>query len=206
MAFMPILNLTLGPLAMFAFVASITPGPNNLMLMRSGAAFGIRRTVAHMIGIEIGFAGLMQLAYFGIGVLLLALPVAFNVLRWACFAYLLWLTLIILRDARPRDATTVISTGNPMRCVEAMLLQLINPKAWMMAITAAGAFYGRAAPSYLDLLAATLLCIAIGTPCILVWAAWGAALDNVLKRPKARQIFSYGMAILVVSSAIWMLN
>ena len=203
---MPTLNLTPGPLAMFAFVASITPGPNNLMLMRSGAAFGVRRTVSHMAGIEIGFAGLMLLAYSGIGVLLLALPVAFSVLRWAGFAYLLWLTLIILRDARPRGPTAEVATGNPMRCVEAILFQLTNPKAWMMAITAASAFYGGTAPSNLDLLAAILLCVAIRTPCIFAWAAWGAALDNVLKQPRARLIFSYLMAVLVVSSAIWMLN
>jgi threonine/homoserine/homoserine lactone efflux protein len=200
------LNLTPGPLAMFALVASITPGPNNLLLMRSGAAFGVRRTLWHLVGVQTGFAGLMVLAHLGIGVLLLALPAAFTVLRWGCFAYLLWLAWLILRDARPRNAASAAAPGRPMRYLEGMLFQLINPKAWMMAITSVSAFYAGAVPTTVDLAAAMLLCLSIGGPSMLIWAAWGAAVDQMLKQPRARQTFSYVMALLVVSSAIWMLR
>ena len=200
------LNLTVGPLAMFAFVASITPGPNNLLLMRSGAAFGIRRTLWHVLGVEIGFAGLIVLAHMGIGVLLLALPGAFFVLRWGCLAYLVWLAWLILRDARPRAITTASSVGRPMRCSEAVLFQLINPKAWMMTITIASAFYGGAVPNNWDLGLAILVSVAIGMPCVLIWTAWGAAIDQVLTQPKARQVFSYAMALLVIGSATWMVR
>jgi threonine/homoserine/homoserine lactone efflux protein len=200
------LNLTAGPLAMFALVASITPGPNNLLLMRSGAAFGVRRTLRHVVGIQVGFAGLIVLAHLGIGVLLLALPGAFAVLRWSCFAYLLWLAWLILRDAQPRNAANAVEPGRPMRWIEAVLFQLINPKAWMMAITSASAFYAGAVPTHLDLAAAIVLCLSIGGPCMLIWTAWGAALDHLLKQPRARQAFSYVMALLVVGSAIWMLR
>jgi threonine/homoserine/homoserine lactone efflux protein len=202
---MPELNLTVGPLAMFALVASLTPGPNNLLVMRSGAAFGIRRTLWHVAGVEIGFAGLIILSHFGIGVLLLALPGAFAVLRWGCFAYLVWLTWLILKDGRPQASAAVSAAARPMRCIEAILFQLINPKAWMMSITIVSAFYGSVAPSNLDVAVATLLCIAIGTPCILIWTAWGAAINQLLKQPRARQAFSYVMAVMVMGSAIWML-
>src|SRR5438132_13336948 len=90
------LNLT--ALALFAFVSSITPGPNNLLVMRSGARFGLAPTGPHVLGIEAGLTGLVILAYLGVGALLLALPSAFTVLRWACFAYLLWLAWQVLRD------------------------------------------------------------------------------------------------------------
>jgi threonine/homoserine/homoserine lactone efflux protein len=202
---LPELNLTVGPLAMFALVASITPGPNNLLVMRSGAAFGIRRTLWHVAGVEIGFAGLIILSHFGIGVLLLALPGAFAVLRWGCFAYLVWLAWLILKDGRPQASAVVSAAARPMRCIEAILFQLINPKAWMMSVTIVSAFYGSVAPSNLDVAVATLLCIAIGTPCILIWTAWGAAINQLLKQPRARQAFSYVMAVMVMGSAIWML-
>ncbi len=69
---MEALNLTLGPLALFAFVASITPGPNNLLLMRSGASFGIRRSLWHLFGVQVGFLGLLFLVHLGVGAMLLA--------------------------------------------------------------------------------------------------------------------------------------
>jgi threonine/homoserine/homoserine lactone efflux protein len=206
---MSVLNLTIGPLALFAFVASITPGPNNLLLMRSGAAFGVRRSLWHLFGVQLGFAGLVLLAHVGIGTLLLALPGAFTVLRWACFAYLLWLAWLILRDSRPRlagNTATPAASGRPMRCIEGVLFQLINPKAWMMAITVASAFYGTAAPRGVDLAAATLICMSIGGPCMFTWTIWGASIDRVLKQPRARQLFSYAMAALVAATAVWMLK
>lgn len=201
------LNLTIGALALFALVASITPGPNNLLLMRSGAMFGVRRSLLHVAGVEAGFVGLVVLAHLGIGALLLALPGAFALLRWACFAYLLWLAVVILRDARPRPAAgSTAAAPRPMSFAEALLFQLVNPKAWMMAVTVASAFYGDAAPTHLDLAAAAAISIAVGTPCMLVWTAWGAAIDHVLKRPAARRAFSYAMALLVVATAVWMLR
>ena len=50
----------------FAFVSSITPGPNNLMLMASGANFGFRRTIPHMLGIGLGFTFMVLLVGAGL--------------------------------------------------------------------------------------------------------------------------------------------
>lgn len=216
---MPDLSLTIGPLALFAFVASITPGPNNLLLMRSGAMFGVRRSLQHVLGIQAGFIALVVLSHLGVAALLLALPGTMTVLRWACFLYLLWLAWLILRDARPQSedgaradagATAAVAPANPksrpLRFVEGVLFQLINPKAWMMAVTVASAFYGGNAPSRFDLATAALISIGIGGPCMLVWTMWGASIDRVLHRPRARQLFSYAMALLVALTAAWMLR
>jgi threonine/homoserine/homoserine lactone efflux protein len=203
------MNLTIGPLALFALVASITPGPNNLLLMRSGARFGVRRSLWHLSGVEAGFAGLMLLSHLGIGALLLALPVAFVGLRWACFAYLVWLAIAILREARAEPTRTgrpADSSARPMSFFEGLMFQLINPKAWMMAVTVASAFYGSAAPGTLEVMLATVISIAIGTPCMLIWTGWGAAIDRVLTRPRAHQAFGYFMAALVLATALWMLR
>jgi len=205
---MSTLSLTIGPLALFALVASITPGPNNLLLMRSGALFGVRRSLWHLLGVQTGFIGLVVLAHLGAAALLLALPGVFGLLRWACFAYLLWLAWLILRDARASAANVArpAADGRPMRFVEALLFQLINPKAWMMALTVGSAFYGGLAPTHLDLATAILISICIGGPSMLVWTLWGASIDRVLRRPAARQMFGYAMAALVAATAVWMLR
>jgi threonine/homoserine/homoserine lactone efflux protein len=205
---MSTLSLTIGPLALFAFVASITPGPNNLLLMRSGAMFGVRRSLWHLFGVQTGFVGLVVLAHLGAAALLLALPGVFGLLRWACFAYLLWLAWLILRDARNSRAASSnpSSGGRPMRFVDALLFQLVNPKAWMMAITVASAFYGGLAPTHLDLATAILVSLCIGGPSMLVWTLWGASIDSVLRRPSARRMFGYAMAALVAATAVWILR
>ena len=193
---------------MFAFVASITPGPNNLLLMRSGATFGIRRSLWHLFGVQVGFIGLLVLVHLGLGALLLALPGAFSLLRWACAAYLMWLAVLILRDGRPRPAAdeAPTATGRPMNWFEAVMFQLINPKAWMMAITVASAFYGSSAPQAADLAVASLLCFVIGGSCMLVWTLWGASIHTVLKNPRARRAFAWVMALAVAATAAWMLR
>lgn len=201
------LTLTIGPLALFALVASITPGPNNLLLMRSGASFGVRRSLWHLVGVQAGFVGLVLLSHIGAATLLMALPGLFGLLRWACFLYLLWLAWLILLDARAASAEqTRPAPGRPMRFVEALLFQLINPKAWMMSITIASAFYGGMAPTGLDLATAIFICLCIGGPSMLVWTLWGASIDRVLRRPSARRLFGYLMAALVAATAVWMLR
>lgn len=204
------LNLAIGPLTLFALVAAITPGPNNLLLMRSGARFGVRRTTSHMIGIQVGFVGLLLLSYLGVGALLLAMPVAMTVLRWACFGYLLWLTLVILRDARSesaaaRQATERAQSARPMTLLEAVLFQLINAKAWMMTVMVMGGFHGDATPTLLDLAVTTLICVTVGSLAMLIWTVWGATIDRMLTQPRARQAFGYCMAALVLVTAFWML-
>jgi threonine/homoserine/homoserine lactone efflux protein len=205
------LNLAIGPLALFSLVGAITPGPNNLMLMRSGATFGIRRSLWHALGVQIGFIGLMLLSWLGVGALLLAIPTAFTVLRWLCFAYLIWLAWVVLQDGRARDPARAAAMpgrpiqSRPMSCAEAILFQLINPKAWMMAVTVVSAFYGGVAPRAVDVAAATMICVAIGTVCMTIWTAWGATLHHLLEQPRSRQLFSYSMAALVLATAVWML-
>lgn len=203
------LSITLGPMMLFCLVASITPGPNNLLLMRSGATFGIRRSTSHMLGIQLGCLLLLLLSYLGIGAMLVALPGAFTLLRWACFAYLLWLAWAILRDGhKPRatEAAAPGAIGRPMQWYESTLFQLINPKAWMMAITITSAFYGANVPRSADLVVAGIAWVAVGTPSMLVWTIWGASIDKVLRRQRERQVYAWVMSLAVAFTAVWMLR
>lgn len=208
---MDALRITLGPLATFCLVASITPGPNNLLLMRSGAAFGVRRSTSHVLGIHAGFIVLLLACHLGIGALLLALPGVFTVLHWACFAYLLWLAVVIFREGRgaataQAAAAPVALAGRPMRWYESALFQLVNPKAWMMAVTMASAFYGASAPRMVDIVVAAVAWLAIGTPSMLAWTAWGASIDRLLSRPRERLAYAWAMSLTVGATALWMLQ
>jgi threonine/homoserine/homoserine lactone efflux protein len=202
---MQAINLALPALALFAFVSSITPGPNNLLVMRSGARFGLSPTLWHIVGIELGFGGLVVLAYAGVGALFLALPAALTALRWACMGYLLYLAWQILRDPGPSDRPGS-ADARPMRVREAAVFQLVNPKAWMMAVTGVSAFNTAGSLRSADLAVVVLLFVGIGFPCVLVWALWGAAIHRVLHRPLIRRAFNVLMALLVVVSALWMLK
>lgn len=198
-------ELDLGALALFAFVSSITPGPNNLLVMRSGARFGLASTGPHVVGIEAGLAGLVVLSHLGVGALLLALPASFVALRWACFAYLLWLAWQVLRDSGA-SANDGAQDARPMSVAAAALFQLVNPKAWMMAITGITAFSSAGDLGAGALGTVIAMFVAIGTPCILLWGLWGAAIHRVLRRPAARRTFNVTMAAIVAATALSMLR
>jgi threonine/homoserine/homoserine lactone efflux protein len=198
-------DLNLPSLTLFAFASSITPGPNNLLLMRSGARFGVGPTGPHVLGVEAGMTGLVLLSHLGIGTVLLALPGAFAVLRWLCFAYLMWLAWQVLRDVR-RSPDEGTGGARPMSLSGAALFQLVNPKAWMMAITGITAFSTSGELTVGGLATVIAVFIAIGTPCMFVWTLWGAAIHRVLRHPLAHRTFNVAMSGVVVVTALMTLH
>ena len=195
------------PLAAFTFVMSITPGPNNLMLLTSGARFGMRRTAAHLLGITLGFVAVMLIAYAGVGTVIAAYPALTNVLTVACVLYLLWLGYQLLRESWAAEDTAAgsdASASRPQTCLQATLFQLVNPKAWGSAVAAAGIVTRDAlspAASVLLLLGVTAV---VCPPCTVVWALFGASLRPLLHRRAVRVGFSVSMTLLILLTAWWM--
>ncbi|MPV57883.1 lysine transporter LysE [Burkholderia sp. HI2761] len=194
---MEFLTLSALPAGMlFALVTSITPGPNNTMLLASGVNFGFRRTMPHLFGISIGVAILMLCVGFGLGEAFKRLPLLYTILEAASVAYLLYLAWRIgtsgevkAHGAKPR----------PMTFVEAAAFQWVNPKAWMMVLTAAttirlSADYGMNAAWM------SVVFILIGFPCICLWAAFGLGLRRFLSNPRALRLFNVTMAVLLILS------
>ncbi|NTX26938.1 LysE family translocator [Burkholderia pyrrocinia] len=194
---MEFLTLSALPAGMlFALVTSITPGPNNTMLLASGVNFGFRRTMPHLFGISIGVAILMLCVGFGLGEAFKRLPLLYTILEAASVAYLLYLAWRIgtsgevkAHGAKPR----------PMTFVEAAAFQWVNPKAWMMVLTAAttvrlSADYGMNAAWM------AVVFILIGFPCICLWAAFGLGLRRFLSNQRALRIFNVTMAVLLILS------
>ena len=205
------LSLLLAPLAMFMFVSSITPGPNNLMLLSSGIRFGFNRTVPHMLGITGGMVVLLLIAYAGVGALMLASPGLDKLMTVACCAYLLWLATALLKNDEPgqgaagADASQGATAARPMRLHEAALFQFVNPKAWAMAVAASTIADKFPLPLPARLTLMVLLSAAINLPCVSVWALFGKTMRHHLRTARVRQAFNFTMAALVVATVLWML-
>jgi threonine/homoserine/homoserine lactone efflux protein len=197
------MELVLLPLATFAFVTSITPGPNNIMLASSGINFGFMRTVPHIFGVAIGFGALVALCAIGVGALIVAVPAAYFALKVFGTLYLLFFAWQLRAMT---IGSTVVATAAPMSFAAAALFQLINPKAWVMAITGAALFTPNLQPYWL---AVALLCAifaGVNLPCIAAWTLLGALLRRFLVDPLRKRLFSGLLVLLTIYSAaaIWL--
>lgn len=181
----------------FALVSSITPGPNNLMLMASGANFGFWRSIPHMLGIGIGFTVMIVLVGLGLIGLFDAFPVSYLILKVVSVAYLLWLAWKIANAAPPERGET---TGTPMTFIQAALFQWVNPKAWSMALTAITAYAPGQTVQAILVVAAVFG--AINLPSVSVWTVMGQQIRRILNRPAWLRAFNIGMAVLLVLSAL----
>ena len=188
-------------LALFAFVSSITPGPNNLMLMASGANFGFRRTIPHMLGVALGFVFMVILVGAGLIQVFDAFPVSYTVLKATSVIYLLYLAWKI---ANAGPAETGDAKGRPMTFVQAAAFQWVNPKAWALALTAISAY----APdqSLWAIFVVAALFGAVNLPSVSSWAVLGQQMARLLTNPRRLTVFNWTMALLLVASlypVIW---
>jgi threonine/homoserine/homoserine lactone efflux protein len=183
-------------LVTFAFVTSVTPGPNNLMLLASGVNFGFRRSIPHMLGIGSGFTLMVVLVGLGLGQIFAAYPLVYTGLRYVGGAYMLWLAWKIAKSG-PVDGEK--SVGVPMTFVQAALFQWVNPKAWVMAVTAI-ATYTIPADYLWSVLLVGLVFGAVNVPSISSWTWFGTALKHVLNEPRYLRSFNVTMAVLLIAS------
>jgi threonine/homoserine/homoserine lactone efflux protein len=184
-------------LLIFTFVMSVTPGPNNLMLLSSGVNFGFRRTVPHMLGIGIGFTVMVTAVGLGLGALLERAPLLYTALKYGGGAYMIWLAvkLALSGPLGPKGD----SVGKPLTFLEAAAFQWVNPKGWVMAVSAIATY-----TSPLNYLQSVGIVSAVfgvvNLPCISVWALFGSAMSETLRDPKRARIFNMVMAALLVAS------
>jgi threonine/homoserine/homoserine lactone efflux protein len=183
----------------YAFVTSITPGPNNFILLASGVNFGFWRTVPNMLGISAGFASLLIAVGFGLGALLLAFPALHTVLKFAGGAYLLYLAW---RIASSRSLAKDRETGTrPMTLLEAAAFQWVNPKAWVMAVTAMAVYTNPERP-FLSVLIVVIAFTLVNLPSVSCWAGFGMALRGFLTDPVRLKWFNIAMGVLLAAT-LW---
>ncbi|MEP3347879.1 MAG: LysE family translocator [Litoreibacter sp.] len=182
-------------LILFAFVSSATPGPNNLMLMASGANFGFRRSVPHMLGISIGFCLMIFLVGIGLIQVFDLYPVSHLILKVASISYMSWLAWKIANAAAPKDGK---ADGTPMTFTQAAAFQWVNPKAWAMALTAITLY----APDR-SMFAVAMVALVFGlvnAPSVSIWTVLGQQLRRLLTNNSRLRIFNFTMAALLIAS------
>ena len=196
---MPLLSPEIiAALVLFAFVASITPGPNNTMLMASGANFGFRATVPHMVGVATGFGMMVAAIGLGLGRLFEAWPWLHDVLALIGGLYMMWLAWKI---ATSHGIAGGAASARPQTFVQAAGFQWINPKAWAMAVGAVTTYAPR--ENYTaNVLVVSLIFVLVNAPCITVWAGFGAGMRRYLDRPKVLRIFNLAMAAFLLASLV----
>lgn len=179
----------------FAFVTSVTPGPNNMMLLASGVNFGFRRTVPHMLGISAGHSLMVFLVGMGLAGLFKAWPQALTGLKLASVAYMLWLAWKIAHAAAPGEGR---ARPQPMTFLQAAAFQWVNPKAWAMALGAVAAYVTM--PSTAAYLAVAGTFCLVNLPSVSLWAVAGQGLRRWLDDPRRLRLFNWTMAVLLVAS------
>ena len=186
------------PLVGFAFISSVTPGPNNILLWASGAAFGLRRTAAHIVGTAIGLGSMALLVAAGLGVLITTVPSLAMALKIGGSIYLLYLAYRIA-GAHALERAEV---ARPLSLVEAALFQAINPKAWIFALGAVTAFR----PATLSVVPGTLLIAAtmmlVIVPSAAIWAAGGGILAKLIEGHRERRAVSLILAVALAATVV----
>ncbi len=181
----------------YGFVTSVTPGPNNIMLLASGLNFGFRRTLPHMAGISLGHAFMVLMVGLGLVGVFTTYPPARTILSVISVIYMLWLAWKIANAAPPEGSGT---RAKPFTFLQAAAFQWVNPKAWIMALGAVTLY----APGQdlASLLWVTLGFVMVNFPSVSIWAAIGMGLRRFLSRPKWLRAFNWTMAVLLVLSLV----
>ena len=180
---------------LFAFATAGTPGPNNMLLLASGANFGLRRTAPQILGISVGLGVMVAAMGLGLGGVFKAFPVLHEVLKWVGGAYMLWLAWKIATTKAIADKN---AGSSPMTFLQAAAFQWVNPKAWAMALTAATTYTPEGSTSGVFLVAGTFMLV--GAPCSAAWAGFGQGMRRFLDRPAVLRVFNVTMAVLLVAS------
>lgn len=183
----------------FAWVGSITPGPNTALALATAANFGARTVGAHIVGVGIGFAVMLGSALAGAQGLLAAAPGAAAVLRWLGIGYLAWLGYQIARSRGLAEGRA----ARPPRVHESALVQFANGKAWILIAGTVGAYQGLASPSWLGSLLIATIFVTFCMISLVIWAWLGAALRQWLKVGRRLAWFNGALGASLIATAAW---
>jgi len=186
-------------IALFVFSASatVTPGPNNIMILASGLNFGILKSLPHYLGVCIGFPIMVILIGLGFGFIFERFPVVHTYIRIIGIAYLIFLSWKIASSA-PNSLNA--KQARPFSFLQAVLFQWVNPKAWIMATSAVAAFTSGNANILLQVSIIALAFMVVAFPCTGLWLFFGVWLKKFFNTPSHQQNFNIGMAILLILS------
>lgn len=185
----------------FAVSTTITPGPNNIMIMSSGLNFGLKRSLPHLMGICLGFPLMVAGVGLGFGAIFERFPVIHEVIKVLGVLYLIYLAYLVATSA-PKSLDNNTSETKPLSFIQAALFQWINPKAWVMATGAVAAYTTQDASIMLQVMFISLAFLIAGVPCVGMWLVCGTWLKRFLKEVKYQRLFNLTMALLLIVSIL----
>jgi threonine/homoserine/homoserine lactone efflux protein len=186
----------------FALVAAITPGPSNTMIVATGSAVGVWRGIPCAIGSAAGMGSLLFVSALGLGQLVVAQPMLLKALNWGGAAFLLWLAWKIANAG----AVSEIANAKPVGFLAAAAFQWINPKGWLVAVSAAGTYLQAVTDNALtQAIAFGALFFAAALPAGLVWLGLGAVVHRFLRDDRSARAFNVIMAMALAGSVAMML-
>jgi threonine/homoserine/homoserine lactone efflux protein len=183
--------------ATFSAVVAGTPGPSNALLTAVGARAGVRRGLASLLGQVTGMGALLFAITLGLGGVLLAHPLALQVLKWGGAAMLCWMAWRIATAGHAERATNA-----PAGFLGMAAFQWVNPKGWLIGVAAITTFLDRRGGALSQAVIFAVLFTLVALPSCLPWLAFGAALQRFLRTPRARRILNGAMALLLAASTI----
>jgi len=183
----------------FAIVSSVTPGPNNLLLSASGAEFGIRRTVPHILGTAVGIGAMAVGVVVGIGALLTLLPGLAFALKVAGSLYLLYLAWQVAGAGALREG----AIARPMSLLQAAAFQVVNVKAWTFALGAITTFRPPELSSVAGGLVVALTMPVVIVPTAALWALAGGLIGRWLADERARRVVSLILAAVLAVTVVF---
>lgn len=187
---------------LFTTTASITPGPNNIMIMASGVNFGIRRSLPHVFGICLGFPVMVIALGLGLGAIFESIPILHDIIKILGVAYLLYLAWLIASSSPFEEAASPVM---PLRFDQAVLFQWVNPKAWVMATGAISA-YTTVGDTLAQVLFIAFAFLITAGPSVMIWLMFGAGLKRYLDNALHNRIFNIIMGLLLVTSMLPVIN
>jgi len=184
----------------FAFATAMSPGPNNFMLLSSGLTFGYKKTMPHIMGVMVGFPIMVMAVGLGMGTVFELYPLLYDVLKVVGIAYLLWMAWKIATSSSTMSSDDEVK--KPFTFLQAVLFQWVNPKAWVMVITAMGSFITSTQQAFLQVVIIALVYLCIGLLATNVWALGGVYLQRFISNEKRVRVFNVLMALLIVFSVL----
>ncbi len=183
----------------YNFVMYVTPGPNNSILTASGIKFGFTRTVPNIFGIPTGHGIQLALVCLGLGTLFTKFPILLDLLRYIGSAYILFLAYKMFGSLNIYSSE---EKSSPLKYTEAILFQFVNPKAWVICITAVSLFY----PEQENLIVGTIFMVIMSTviniPSISIWAIGGSIIRYYLTNKLLKKIIEFILALFLILTAV----
>ena len=182
----------------FSFVSSFTPGPNNILLWASGATFGFRRTVPHVLGTALGIGAMALVAGAGVAALVASVPQLGVAMRLAGSIYLVWLAWQIMRSGALREG----SVARPMGVGGATAFQVLNPKAWIFALGAVTTFRPAELPVFAGTVVVALAMMSMVVPTAAAWAGAGGVMGRWLSGEWTRRVLGVVLGLMILGTIV----